>query len=153
MNLRYVNRNSDGKKMAFFDLDAPNGVIPICVFAQEFEKFETLIAEGEVLKISGSVSEKEDFSSMGNEDGEVSTHLEMIAKKISTIPKKKRKMLLYAPDWTKEEWKMFRKDMDRYITKDGYPLHIYETTNNRFFAAGFNVSANILSSEYETKLI
>lgn len=48
---------------------------------------------------------------------------------------------------------MFRKDMDRYITKDGYPLHIYETTNNRFFAAGFNVSGSLLSSEYETRLV
>lgn len=153
MNLRYANRNSDGKKMAFFDLDAPTGTIPVCVFAQEFEKFEGLIEEGEVLKISGSVSEKEDFSSSEDESGEVNTHLEMIAKKIGKIPKKKKKILLYAPNWTREEWKAFRKEMERYIVKDGYPLHIYEMANNRFFAAGFNVSGSLLSSEYETRLI
>lgn len=154
-NLRVTRRKSDGKEMAFFDLDMPDASIPVCVFAKEYEKFSNLIQEYAVVKITGSISEKTDkaFSDEDSDEEDTHTHLEMFAKKVEALKTKQRTILLYAPAWTKEEWKAFRKEMDSFIVKDGYPLHIYDSTNNRFFRADFNVSNDILSSRFETSFM
>ncbi len=141
--LRTVRRKSDGKAMAFFSLDMPNGEIKACCFAREYEKYGEYIRENAVIKIGGKISEvTDDFN------GEDEKALQIIAKNIAKLQPKPKEIIVYGDETTKEGWADFRKRLAAYEAEDGFPLILFNLARNRFQETGMFVSKDILKSPY-----
>lgn len=63
-NLKIVQRKSDKKDMAFFDVQDDTGMIACCCFTESYENNGNVIVEDNVVRIKGKIFEDE------NEDGE-----------------------------------------------------------------------------------
>lgn len=58
-DLRLTARKSDGKPMAFFNLEDKTGTIEVCCFTKQYEQYGELVEEDAVVRITGFVNEKE----------------------------------------------------------------------------------------------
>jgi len=61
-NLRMTKRKSDGKDMAFFELEDVSGTIDVCCFTKEYEKYSEFIKANSIVKIYAKciIEEKDD---------------------------------------------------------------------------------------------
>ena len=90
-NLRITKRKSDGKEMAFFNLEDKTGAMECCVFTAAYERCKEFISDGAVVKVKGNVNIKTDFSDDG-EDRE--TSLQLFVKFMEFVPRKKDSIML-----------------------------------------------------------
>ncbi len=142
-DLRTVRRKSDGKEMAFFTLDMPDGEIKVCCFAKEYEKYGEYIRENTVIKIGGKISEiTDDFN------GEDEKTMQIIAKSIGKLQPKPKEIIVFGDEKTKEGWMAFRKRLSAYETEGGFPLILFNLARNCFQETGMFVSKDILKSSY-----
>ena len=147
-DLRIVNRKADGKRMAFFTLDMPDGDINVCCFAKEYEQFSNIIAENNVLKITGEISEKVDEFQSNKEEGEIVKIMQIIVKKAVKLNPIKNKIVVYGNEKDKNSWQEFRNRLSEYEREDGYPLILFNMQINRFQNTQLFVSKEILHSNY-----
>ena len=52
------------RQMAFFDMDCIGARVEVIIFSQEFENYENLIEEGNVVFVKGKLSNDTEFSDL-----------------------------------------------------------------------------------------
>jgi DNA polymerase-3 subunit alpha len=144
-NLRITKRKSDGKPMAFFDLEDGTGVISVCCFTKAYEKNKEMIEEGKVVKIKGSIKEKnDDFMSEDIEEISFELWVDTIYNLEKSLPD-----LLISIDsiesWVKYVYPYI--DKQGYKTQNGYKLFIMDNLFNELRVANFEVSQGILKDK------
>lgn len=143
VDLRIVRRKSDGKEMAFFSLDMPDGCINVCCFASEYQKYSKNIVENNMIKISGSISEVDACY-----DDESDKTMQIIAKEVIKLSPKKKNIIVYGDKKTKEEWLEFRERISIHEEENGYPLILFNLDINKFQDTGLFVSKTILNDTF-----
>lgn len=137
--LRYKNRKSDGKRMAFFTLEDKTDVIKVSCFAETYEKYGENIVEGAVISIFGRTEIDIDGDNFEKS---------IIASVIRTVPRKLPSILVSVPDmivWTTEIYPILK----QYESTTGYTLVICDKALSEFREANFKVSDEILALELE----
>lgn len=145
-NLRITKRKSDGKPMAFFDLEDGTGVISVCCFTKAYEKNKGMIEEGKVVKIKGSIKEKnDDFISL-EEENDIS--FELWVDTVYNLEKSLPDLLISVDsieNWMKDIYPYINKQ--GYKTQNGYKLFIMDNLFNELRVANFEVSQGILKDK------
>lgn len=137
-NVRITNRKSDGKKMAFFDIEDKTGTLNVCCFAHNYEEYGEFIQDGNVVRIEGSVNEERKGE---GEDEEI--RLQLNVKNISSVKEKVEKICIQIEDI--EEWveKIYHIAL-RYSNKKGYKLIVFDKSLSEFRDSELFVSKDIL---------
>lgn len=137
-SLRIVNRKSDGKKMAFFELEDKTGTVNVCCFAANYEQCEDFIKVGNVVKIQGSVNEEKK-----GEKGEEEITFQLNVKTIENVRQKVEKICIQVRDM--EEWveKTYNIAL-HYRDDNGYKLMVFDSSLAEFRESTLYVSKDIL---------
>lgn len=138
-NLKITKRKSDGKEMAFFDLEDKTGSIHVCCFAANYENYKDVILEGNVVKIEGSVSEER-----RGEGEDEDLKLQLNVKAISSVKEKVEKLCIQVRDI--EEWVSRVYDIALcYQDDNGYLLVVFDKSQSEFRESTLYVSKDILN--------
>lgn len=145
-NTKYANRKSDGKQMAFFDLEDLTGTIHVCCFTKAFEKYGFLIEDNSTVKITGTI-----HTETNEENNEENLVLYMESAK--TIKPDEKDIAIFIRDSGDWNLTLNRLKEDALLMSEGHPLLVYDMLNGEFRRSAFYISSDILSSEkYITEL-
>lgn len=144
-NLKITKRKSDGKAMAFFDLEDKTGLIHVCCFTDAYEQYGDILADDLVVRVTGNVSEDVDDMS-----GEV--NLQIFMKKVQILKPDLPMIELVIrsiPDWN-ETLKAIEEK--KYLRAEGHPLVLFDALNGEYRKTKLYVSKDILNDEeFQTK--
>lgn len=136
-NLDIKKRKSDGKPMAFFDLEDKTGIIHVCCFVKKYEEFGEKIDSDMVVEITGNVINEVDEMSSEMEISFILDSVKEIVPDLSEIRMNIDGML---------EWNRMYQDLRRrkYITNQGHPLVLYDNLFDEFRRTKVYVDESIL---------
>lgn len=142
-NLEIKKRKSDGKPMAFFDIEDKTGIIHVCCFVKKYAEYEEKIESDTIVKLSGNVIN--DIDEMSGEI-EVSFVLDSIKELTPDLPdiRMNIKGML--------EWNEIYKELvkKKYITNQGHPLVLYDSLLGEFRRTKLYIDDSILkNTKYE----
>jgi DNA polymerase-3 subunit alpha len=148
-------RKSDGKPMAFFNLEDKTGTIEICCFTKAYEKFGDLLEEDAIVELNGKVNEKEAIS--GSVDEEDISEGENVEVKEVYLNFFVEKVKLMKPDLndirltinSMLEWNetLIKLRKAGYLCDSGHPLTIYDRLNGEFRRTYCYIKEDILTDE------
>ena len=138
-NLKITKRKSDGKEMAFFDLEDKTGTIRVCCFAANYEHYKDVVLDGNVIKIEGSVSEEK-----RGEGEDEDAKFQLNVKTISDVKEKVEKLYIQVRDI--EEWvnRVYNIALC-YQDDSGYLLVVFDNSQSEFRESTLFVSKDILN--------
>ena len=122
-DLRIVQRKKDGKPMAFFVLEDTTGMIETCVYTETYGKYGHMLAEGEVIEISGNINVEYDGYEE-TEDSEKNEKLQLVAQEIGKAKKKRGTVVVTIPSIDK--WKEVNELLKKAYCDDGDNLVVYD---------------------------
>lgn len=139
-NLQIKKRKSDGKEMAFFQLEDKSGSIEVAMFTASYAKNKALINEGAVIKLSGKCETEE----VEIED-EIITNKKYYADKAEALTPKKPALFISVPSY--EEFKASYEDAftSKYRDDNGYALYVYNKETGKAIKADYKVSESVKS--------
>ena len=139
-NYEVKKRKSDGKPMAFFDLEDKTGIIHVCCFTKTYDEYLELLGEDEILKIYGNVNVETDELS-----GE--SQIQIFAKEISKIEPDLKEICLKIDSMA--DWKETLESLQKngLITSSGHPLCLFDSLYNEFRKTKFYVSGSIKKND------
>ena len=135
-NFEVKSRKSDGKKMAFFDLEDKTGIIHICCFTKAFDNFQLLLEEDAVLKISGNVNIEEN-----EEDG--SQSFEIYMEKAEEVIADGPRITIFIDNIFKWNEVINNLKNKKYFSSN-HPLVIYDRNEGIFHNTTFYVKDDVL---------
>lgn len=137
-NLKITNRKSDGKEMAFFDLEDMTGSISCNCFTKAYASYSEHIVEGNVVTITGKIFEEEIYSNANDSDDDaddldygddgtdktkvVETESKMTVETITPAQKKDKRYLLDIGSFA--EWPTIRDTVKQYCAPEGIKLMV-----------------------------
>lgn len=131
--VRYANRKSDGKQMAFFNFVDPTGEIEVCCFTESFKAHGDKIKSGNVVKITGNCNEEEAFG----DDSE--TVLKIVLKNIQIAKPAKPKVYILVNNMI--EWAESKlPELKPYLSTDGHPVVVHDIMMNEISETNLLVS-------------
>ncbi len=122
-DLRIVARKKDGKSMAFFTLEDNSGMIDTACFTDSYAKYGSMIEEGRVVEITGTVNQDYD-------EYEEAETLQLVVGEVKKAPRKKGRIALSIPSMI--EWEDISKKLEPAYSKDGDELVIYDEELSEF---------------------
>ena len=135
-NLRIVKRKSDKKEMAFFTLEDKSGAIPVCCFANEYQKYASVIKQDAGVMIKGTCKLAKD-SREGTEE------LNVYLKSVFALRERRNNVRVHVRDMM--EWERVVKPMlTPYFKKDEYPLIVRDKSTNQFIDVGLTIDKDAL---------
>lgn len=121
-DVKYVNRKSDGAKMAFFTLSDASAETEVAMFTKPFKNFGHLIEEGNAVRIKGKFAVKD--SDNDDEDDEV--EYQFIVESVNTVKEKKCSFLLPIKSYTSFHLDIEDDFISEYREKDGHKLYLLD---------------------------
>ena len=138
-DLRIKARKSDGKPMAFFNLEDRTGGMEVCVFVKQYAACEACIKEGGVVKVTGKVAQEV----LEKDDGDEVTY-KMMAEAVQDIPVDRKVTISvssYALFHVEREVDFRRK----YERKDGCRCAVYDRSLDVTRNLTYRVDAQVQS--------
>lgn len=139
-DLRFKERASDRKPMAFFTLEDKTSVVDVCVFTKEFASFGYLLEEGEIVKITGQCV-KEEGDGINDED-EVEEKLKIFSKSLTVMKENQPSVIIEVKDMY--EWQTeVRNEILPYILEGGSKLFVFDKMMGEMRETAYYVSQKI----------
>lgn len=137
-NYKVTNRKSDNKPMSFFDLEDKTGIIRVCCFTDAYAKFQELLGDDQIVKITGKVDAEVDEMT-----GE--TELQIFVEKVRAIKPDLNNIQIFISSLL--EWNSCLKTLydKEYITTEGHPLVVYDRLNGEYRKTNLYVKEEVLN--------
>lgn len=156
-DLRLTARKSDGKPMAFFNLEDKTGTIEVCCFTTPYENYGELIEEDAVVRIKGYVNEKEFEMANDEEDTEEGddrkeVYLNFVVDSLKVIHPDLNDIRIVITDISEWDNTLKKLTQKHYICESGHPLTIYDRLNSEFRKTYFYIKEDILEDKSFTTM-
>ena len=147
-NIRITKRKSDGKELAFFDLNDESGTMEMMCFTKAYERLAPKIRDGVGVVIEGKIMVEE---SIPDEYGNVINTYKMSVENILSAKKEMEPFYMTVSSYPKffmDEQASFR---EKYEDPNGHILYIVEELDDSVKKMTFRVSEEVLRLNNVTK--
>lgn len=154
-DLRLTARKSDGKPMAFFNLEDKTGTIEVCCFTKQYEQYGELVEEDAVVRITGDVNEKEiETNNDAEEDDsdEKEVYLNFVMDSLKVVHPDLNDIRVAIKDISEWNHTLEQLRHSHYICESGHPLTIYDELNSEFRKTYFYIKEEILEDKTFTTM-
>ena len=141
--LEKKQRKSDGKEMAFITLNDGTELLTVNVFTKNYEKYGSILEEGNVIILSGEL--REEKTEYLDEEGNPVIERKYFPETIELAEKKKKEYTMKVPSYA--HFHLFKEDdfISRYGNENGNTLNIYDEALGEIRKATYTVSEEVKS--------